>query len=285
MNKLSINRFLRVLLISSAVLLSACGRVSLSITDAPLDNAESIKLAITGVVFEANDGETTEVDFNPVMLIDLMTLTEGVTELLVSSESLPKGTYRAVTLKLDVAASSVIVEGSEYSLSMPADAESGLKVSKNFDVRTGNDINLVIDFDLRKSVHPQDSNNDYVLRPALRLLIENESGSVTGTVASSLLDANSQCRDNTGALTAAVYVFKGKDVVANDVDGSSTDPLNSTLVNADRTYTIAFLEEGDYTVSLTCEAKNDDPSVDDTLNFLDSHNVVITRSQSILQDF
>jgi len=166
----------RVLLVVLSLVISGCGRVSLSITDAPVDNVDGISLAITGVVFEADDGETTEIDITPSQIIDLMTLTDGVTELLVSSESLPQGNYKQVTLKLDVDASFVSVDGSEFSLTMPADAQSGLEVSKDFDVNTGNDVNLVIDFDLRKSVHPQDGDNNYVLRPSLRMVIESEQG-------------------------------------------------------------------------------------------------------------
>lgn len=275
----------RVVLFCLSLIMSACGQVNLSITDAPVDSVDAINLAISGVVFEANDGETTEIDISPAMVVNLMTLTEGVTEQLVSSESLDKGSYRKVTLKLDVNASFVSVDGTDYNMTMPTDAESGLEVSKNFEVSSGNDVNLVIDFDLRKSVRPRDGNNDYVLRPSMRLLVEAETGSVTGSINNDLLSLDTQCFDSAGVVSAVVYVFSGNDVSPDDVDGTSTDPLTSARVNPDLSYTAAFLEEGDYTVSLTCEALKDSPAVNDDLNFLRSYNVSVVKSQSILQDF
>jgi len=104
-------------------------------------------------------------------------------------------------------------------------------------------------------------------------------------VDSSLLSSDSQCFDNTGAVTAVVYVFKGNDITPDDVDGTATDPLASARVNTDLSYTVAFLEEGDYTLSLTCEARSDDPSVNDNLDFLKSHNVSVVNAQSVTQDF
>ena len=274
----------RVIIIIFSLMLSACGRVSLSITDAPVDGVDEVNLAIKSVVFEADDGETTEVDYSPVLLIDLLTLTNGVTEQLVSSESLNQGNYRSVSLKLDIEASSVVVDGTDFSITMPTDAESGLKANKDFEVKTSNDVNLVIDFDLRKSLHPVDNSN-YVLRPSVRLVVESETGSVTGNIASSLLSSDSQCFDNAGAVTAVVYVFSGKDTAVNDIAGASTDPLSSARVDGDFNYTAAFLESGDYTLSLTCEAINDDPSVDDTIAFLATHNVVVEKAQSVTQNF
>lgn len=55
---------------------------------------------------------------------------------------------------------------------------------------------LPSDFDLRKSVHnPAGLDDDYILRPTLRLVDDNTAGALTGTVASGVITADADPTD------------------------------------------------------------------------------------------
>jgi hypothetical protein len=180
----------------------------------------------------------------------------------------------------------VTVNGADFPLTIPADAQDGLQVDKEFEIKTGAGSTFTIDFDLRKSLFdPEETTDEYILRPVLRMVDDSITGTVEGSVDASLLGLNTECFNNSGAVTAVVYVFSGKSISPDDIDGNTTDPLTSARLNAGLSYTAAFLEEGDYTLSLTCEATSDDPAVDDSINFLRSKSVTVIQGEASLLDF
>lgn len=275
-----------MLVIAFAAGLVACGRVSLSITDAPVDSAEAVVLVFTGVEIRSVSGDIVKVDFEPHRSIDLMTLTNGISEVLLNEESLQDDKYDQVKLKLDLDASFVTIDGADFPLTIPTDAQDGLQVDQEFEIKTGSDSQFTIDFDLRKSLfEPEDGADEYLLRPNLRMVDDSLVGTVNGNVDASLLSLNSNCFDNSGAVTAVVYIFSGNSISPDDIDGNTTEPLSSSRVQADTSYTAAFLEEGDYTLSLTCEATNDDPATDDNIRFLRTKTVTVIKAQTSTIDF
>jgi hypothetical protein len=275
-----------MLIIVFAATIAACGRVSLSITDAPIDTAEAVVLVFTGVEIRSVSGDIVKVDFEPHKSIDLMTLTEGISEVLLNEESLQDDKYDQVKLKLDLDASFVTIDGADFPVTIPVDAQDDLQVDKEFEIKTGSDSLFTIDFDLRKSLFdPEDGTDEYILRPNLRMVDNSLAGTVNGSVDASLLSLNIDCFDNSGAVTAVVYVFRGKDISPDDIDGNATEPLSSSRVQADLSYTAAFLEEGDYTLSLTCEATMDDPATDDSINFTRTNTVTVIKEQTSTLDF
>ena len=64
---------------------------------------------------------------------------------------------------------------------------------------------------------------------------------------------------------------------------SDVDPNDPELRNY--TYTAAFLPVGTYTVSLTCEARQDDSATDDVLVFTGTTNADVSAGQTITVDF
>lgn len=275
-----------ILVIALAASLAACGRVSLSITDAPVDSAQAVVLVFTGVDLRPVSGDTFEVDFKPNKSIDLMTLSDGISDVLLNEESLPRDSYDQITLKLDVDASFVTIDGANYPITIPADALDGLQINKEFEVKTGSGSQFTIDFDLRKSLfEPESGTDEYILRPDLRMVDNSVAGTINGSVDASLLSLNADCFDNSGAVTAVVYVFSGKDISPDDIDGNATEPLSSARVRANLGYTAAFLEEGDYTLSLTCDATMDDPATDDSISFIRTKAVAVISAQTSIIDF
>lgn len=265
---------------------TSCGRISLSLTDAPIDTAEAVVIVFTGVEVQPVSGDFVKIEFQSPKSIDLKTLVNGVTDSLLQDEAIPKDSYSGVELKIDIDASYVTVNRVDSPLRIPADAADGLTVRKNFEILTGSDNRFIIDFDLRTSLYdPEGGNNDYVLRPSLRMVDETLVGTIAGNVDASLLSSDSNCFDNVGAVTAVVYVFNGHSISADDIDGISPDPVTTARVNAGLSYTVPFLEEGDYTLSLTCEAIDDNPSTNDNIQFLRNAKISIITAQQTNYNF
>src|SRR3546814_3384339 len=98
----------------------------------------------------------------------------------------------------------------------------------------------------------------YRLVPILRLINDDDSCAINGSIPASRIDS---------ACVAAVYLYQGK-VTADDIGGNGAQPYSSTNVVADGSgayrYTAAFLPEGTYTLALTCHADQDDRSEEHT---------------------
>lgn len=264
-------KFLNLLcLCLGAVLLSACedGRVTLSVTDAPIDFADEVVVQFSAVAFERDDGTREVVEFAAPLRVDLSRLTGELSEVLVEDQALPVSGYRAVEFFVDGSETTLesyvrLTDGRQLPLYVPAAFEDELRVSADFTIDEEESVEATVDFDLRRSLFIVEDTR-VELRPALRFILDEDASSVTGTVAETLLPA---------ACTPAVYAYEGSDVEADDVGGSEDEPVSSAIVTIDvasgtRRYTIGFLEAGDYTVALTCEAGDDDPGVDDDIAFI-----------------
>lgn len=262
----------------SLFFLGACGSVSdddglgsltLRVTDAPVDTAQAVVVEFTGVTVQPAAGERLEFDFAQPRSVDLLSLSGGDSQVLLS-EPLRAGQYSWVRLKVrdgDLSVpgsprgSYLTADGAHHALRVPSGNQSGLQLNRPFEVPAGVAVDFTIDFDLRRSVHlPPGQGGDYLLRPTLRLVETAQVGSIVGTVAASLV-ADPAC-------LPAVYVFLGSGVQPDDVDGAEPEPLTSALVMRNLLtqqweYTAAFLGPGSYTVALTCQAGEDAPGADD----------------------
>lgn len=271
---------------------STTGTLNLAITDAPVDDAKQVIVQFTGVELQGPSGRIDHDFFdesgNPItMEIDLLALTEGATEDMLKDVTLEAGEYSWMRLKVNaengVLDSYIMLnDDSQHSLHVPSGNQSGLKINRGFVVPAGGSASYVIDFDLRKSVHkPASDNQDYKLRPTLRLIDQSSVGTLTGTVNSELI--NSECN-------GAIYVYNTEDAV-DDIDGTG-DPITTTMVKGDGTedytYKIAFLSEGDHKIAFTCDSANDDPETDEVetdVSFSGETTVTIAKDTTTMHDF
>lgn len=263
------------------------GSLSLSLTDAPVDNADEVVVEFYGVELQPANGPRITFDFtsrcslDPASCqIDLLALTGGTSSLILDNETVPSGQYNWLRLMVNaqpnVRDSYIVVGGQEFELRIPSGDESGLKLNRGFVVPAGGIADFTIDFDLRKSVHDPVGSSDYILRPTLRIVDNVEVGTLSGSVDSSFFAS--------GTCTGAVYVFfDGTPGAPDDEDGvgGGPDPITSALVPDDGAYnyTVAFLSEGDYHIAFTCDAAADNPAVDDsiaTVSFLSEATVPVT---------
>ena len=145
-----------------------------------------------------------------------------------------------------------------------------------------------IDFDVRKSVvNPQGNPQgaDYFLKPALRLVSNEEVGAIAGTVDASTV-IQTQC-DNVAEYTGMVYVFEGFNAALDDL-GSTNEPLMTVPVSDEQVpgeynYKAAFLTEGNYTVSYSCTP--DDNDQNEALVFEESQNMSVEADVTSRVDF
>jgi hypothetical protein len=267
------------------------GTLSLQITDGPVETAKHVYVQFSGLELHAADGQHTTLYYcqDPAdatltivsedacttlpapKRIDLLAHSGGVAEDLLVDFTLPSGRYNWIRLKVDAVAGTqdsyiVLLDDSEHELEIPSGAQTGLKLNRGFVVPAGGSADFTIDFDLRKSVHftgNDPATGDYMLRPTLRLADNSMTGAIAGTVDMSLAPAD---------CTPAVYVYSGAGVTPDDIDGIDPEPVTTASVKPDPmdntkyVYRAAFLEAGDYTVAFTCNAADDDLTVDNTLN-------------------
>lgn len=293
------------------VLLAACGsdgdddagsaKLSLSVTDAPVDSAEAVVVSFTGVeLFPGDGGNPVIFDFDPPLSIDLLTLQGDNSAFLIQDADIEPGVYDELRLIIDTENAScnnlvapfdsyIRIDGTEYPLIVPSGGASGLKVFGPITAAAGGSAAYTIDFDLRSSIAERGVTGCYNLRPVLRVVDNAEAGALTGTVDPALLTDSTCTADPVTGAGAAVYVYENADVVPDDADGIDPEPLTSARLTpvegGSFTYEVGFLLAGDYTVAVTCQAGDDEATADDDITFAAAANVAITADTVTEQDF
>jgi hypothetical protein len=107
-------------------------------------------------------------------------------------------------------------------------------------------------------------------------------GSIRGVVNKKLLSDSSCTGGN------AVYVFEGRNVKPDDIDGIGADPADYVIVKFDNVsgqyqYRTALLRAGDYTLAFTCQAGDDNPDADNYITFSGIRNVTVVSGQEIVE--
>lgn len=274
------------------------GKMKVSVTDAPLDEATSVVVQFSGVAFK-REGEAAEVVRNlspSVRQLDLLQYQEGRAALLLDDVTLPAGRYEWIRLIVDNETNVrdsyiVLTNGQECELRVPSGAESGLKLNRGFTLPENGSAAVTIDFDLRKSVHAPpgqqgstpDCTQAYLLRPTLRIVDDANVGAIAGVIDADLV---------TEDCLPKVYVFSGSGVTPDDLEEAAVagdvDPLLVAGVGIENgateyRYRAAFLPPGPYTVGFTCS--DDDPTDDDTLEFLEPESVTVQANLIATADF
>lgn len=277
----------------------ATSTLSLSLTDAPVDNATTVWVQFTGVEVKPEAGEAEQFLFSAPKGFDLLTLQNGNAATLLGDSTVPAGDYEWVRLILDPAPGSsyVIDDSGQHDIRIPSGAQTGLKLVRGFTMPAGGRADFTIDFLLEHSlIAPPGQSPDYLMKPVLRMTNNIETGTIEGSFAPATLAGIPAC---TG-VAPSVYLFEGSGVTPDDlynpVDATpdtapEVDPLvtaTAYLNEAVYEYKVAYVAEGTYTVAFTCN--NDDPAVDENtttpLTFTTyGMPVVVTAGQTSTVDF
>lgn len=265
------------------------GTISVGITDAAVDSAQEVWIQFTGATIQPTDGNAIDFTFGSVKNINLLSLQGTLSTDLISNEVIPLGSYDWIRLHVNASNDSVndsyikLDDGSVHELWIPSGSQTGLKINTGFELTAMEELNLMIDFDLRKSV--VQSGAGYILRPTLRMVNMNNSGTIIGTIDSSQVTTPS-CSDADPATGNAIYLFEGTNTTPDDMRNGNSGPFTSASVelnvsSGNYEYVIGFVPAGNYTLAFTCQADQDDPGINDDIVFNISENVTVAAEQTI----
>ena len=306
--------FTSILFLIATALLAGCGGgtgggtgvLAVQITDAKVDEAYAVVLHYTQVTIHGQGGNTVVDVYDPVTnqpgrSINLLEYTNGASVVLFAEE-LPAGNYSWMRLEMDFDVKKSYIQLTEFSDPQPLNCTSceknGVKLNRSFTIETDQIVEFTLDFDLRSSITLASNGTEYILRPTVRVVPTEASGAIAGTVDPTLIATLGS--DGEGC---AVYVFNGADAQVDDiyipldmpVPDTQNNPVTTAMVDSDvdpndpelrnYTYTAAFLPVGTYTVSLTCDARQDDSATDDVLVFTGTTNASVTAGQTTTVDF
>ena len=173
---------------------ASTGTLSVALTDAPACGFDAVNVTVNKIRVNASstasdtDGGWTDITLNPARKINLLNLTNGVLDNL-GQTPLAAGHYSQLRLVLDANANTVVpTGGTEQALTTPSAVQSGIKLTKEFDVAAGQQVDLVLDFDACKSVVTQGKGR-YLLKPVVKVVPTAAVG-ISGVVATSLLGSH-----------------------------------------------------------------------------------------------
>jgi len=168
---------------------SAPGSVSVSLTDAPACGFDAVNVTVSKVRIHQSDSASdnsagwTDVTLNPPRKINLLDLNDP-TQPNFALESLgetplPAGHYTQLRLVLEPNtgnpnppfANSVVLTGTtnEIKLDTPSGIQTGIKLIHQFDVGSGQRVDLLLDFDACKSI-VLTGNGRYKLKPVIKVI-------------------------------------------------------------------------------------------------------------------
>jgi hypothetical protein len=276
----------------------------LGLTDGPVESAFEVVVAFAGIELKPSGGPALDPipmdeaacdDFDAATgtcSINLLELT-GTERKVVFRGALPAGEYEWVRLLVnaerDVMDSYLRLEqtGDMCSLWVPSGSQTGLKIVSGITVTANGVSDYTLDFDVRKSVtNPPGLAFDdgaaclenYILKPAIRIVDNTEVGAIAGSVDVALLEGDASCSFDAVSgyyENLAVYVFEDFDetspAVGDDLDEDAgfPSPVTSASVVWDDTQLAYVYEAGfliapnDYHLALTCTADIDVTADDD----------------------
>jgi len=270
------------------------GVLNLSVSDAAID-AEKVCIKFDGVQLKkADESALIDLDFDDPVVINLLANQGAVSETLVSTE-VDAGTYKWVRLKVDAITgngagvgdsnfdnpvctdtengSYLLTNVSElFNIWIPSGDETGLKLIKDIVIPVNSSGNYTAEWDLGMSFvgPPGLGTGEAIMKPVVKLVANNEVGTLNGTVASEFFVAQEGQEVATcpaePEFAPMVYVFDddGNSEIAINSDGSegTRDPVASGLVAQDMdavdmpyVYEIGFLLAGNYEVALSCDGQ------------------------------
>ncbi len=249
----------------------AMGELQVSLTDAPVDDANVEGVFVTVTEVKVNGKAAT--GFSGKQTIDLLAYQNGNTEVLSMGDVEAKS-YSEITLVLDLETDAngdspgcyvKTTDGTRHDLATSTASTLEVSAKGLIEVMENTRTDAVIDFDLRKSIAYAGSEDSYSfttgneLGSALRLVAASNSGTIKGTYTGT-----------TAAEKVVVYAYKKGEFdksIETQAQGSSgimfKNAVTSALVSGNA-YTLSFLEPGEYEV---CFAAYNDADQDGKMEF------------------
>jgi hypothetical protein len=158
------------------------GEIRMHLVDSPADY-DAVNVVVTEVSVHASGASDTSgwaVIDSTNRTFDLLSLTNGASAIL-GDAALGPGHYTQIRLKIGEG-STVVVKGVSYPLSVSSGDQSGLKLNHQFDIEAGALYELTLDFDAARSITNIGGANRYSLRPVIRVVATQTSGTISGII-------------------------------------------------------------------------------------------------------
>lgn len=288
-------RTLALLLLAAG--LSACddGRVSITVSaDRPAESLQQLRVTLSGATLQREDGSEDRLELDDDAQVDLMRF-NGSSFALITDEAVKDERYTGIRLDFvdspDRDTDNYLIDnqGRQFPIEI-VDADTFAPINLNVK-NQGKLYTLQTRIDLRLSLSGEGDNHQ--LKPQLRAVRDTKAARVTGDVSNSIVSSSS-CRDGRAeGVGVTVYLFEGHDAEADDFDGRDADPIATAAVTSSSSgwrYSIGTLQDGEYTVALTCQGDREDPTVDNDqdeneIDFRESHNVTLDDAEIEERDF
>lgn len=162
---------------------SGQARVNFYLVDAPTAAFDEVWIEVLALRVKADyeESEMTEDDdsweeivFEGSRYINLLDLTGG-NSLLLGTNDFPEGEIDQLRLILGED-NYLMKAGERFELKTPSAQQSGLKIKVDQTVEAGSEYNLVIDFDVAKSIVVAGNSGNIILKPVLRAFLEQSQG-------------------------------------------------------------------------------------------------------------
>ena len=234
------------------------GTVNVEITDAPSDDA-NVKGTFVTVTEVRIDGKTFS-GFSGKKTIELSAYQNGNVAAL-GLGNIQTGTYSNISLILDNATDqngnapgcyTMTTDNMKYNLTGKTSGQTEIISKKAFEVKEKEQINLVLDFDIRKAVTDNNgsaaggysfvSSDD--LNASTRLVVKTQTGTIKGNCAN-YKETNSKL---------VVYAYKKGSYNSSETKAQGSgdvqfkNAVSSGMADGNGNYNLSFLEEGDYEV-------------------------------------
>lgn len=276
----------------------AMGVFNLSVSDGGIEDAAKVCIKFDGVELKkADGGAPITIDLPEPVIVNLMA-NQGANSQPITSEQVPAGDYQWIRLLVDASRGNDAGSGDTdptdptcraengsylltrtgllYSLFIPSGEQSGLKLIKDITIPANASGNFTAEWDLGKSfIAPPGLEPDAIMKPVVKLVANNEVGTLVGQVADELLDLDSCDAE----FAPKVYVFDDG-VEPNPIDYPPADPdavfepdpfdpVATGLVELQEQdggamqyrYSIGFLLSDDYEVAFTCDGQTFVPAL------------------------
>lgn len=261
---------------------SNTGFLNLSVSDSPIKDATKVCVRFDGVELKHADSDEKEtIDFDQPVVVNLLANQGANSHPIVTGAEVPAGVYEWIRLKVkaerdlsggandsdptselcdEATENSYLVResGGVFNLYVPSGSQRGLQLIKEIIIPVNRTGNYTAEWDLGKSFNgPPGQLPDVMMKPVVKLVANNEVGTLVGGVADELI-AWSACD---AEFAPSVYVFDdGVEPNPFDDPFAVDDAVATGLVQQQMQedgsmpwrYEIGFLLVGNYEVAYTC---------------------------------
>ena len=252
------------LLLMGSIILFACGgggggssdgatgtgTLSVGLTDSSTDKYQAVYVTVDEVQVKSNDvstkqNENWEPVANPKKTYNLLNLVNGVTEILGEKELLA-GHYNQIRLILGETPESknnILGDAHPYAnylilndssdtvkpLKVPSGFKTGIKLVHQFEVKQGEDVELILDFDACRSVVRASNGEKYILKPTIKV-----TGTLNKSMVSGIVTDDSTSESETPIIGALVSAQVSDQDSARVVRSTLTDDGGDNIVHEGR---------------------------------------------------